>query len=444
MFPLFVSAQQDTSGFGIRFEDGLTWKDILNKAKKEGKYVFIDCFATWCGPCKKMDNEVYTDKKVAEFFNKNFVSVKIQMDKTKGDNENVRKWYFMAADVSKQYGIPFYPTYLFFSPSGKLVFRDGGYKNSSSFIVLGQRAIDPKYQGKYIVYYRELVKYQLGKKDYSMIGYLADTASQLHQDSLAAIIISDYNAYLSSISEDEWMSPPNLNFILKFTKTSKSPFFKFLFEKSNKMELVLQKEGLVQSAVDKIIQKEEIDPIVKPVKGARSTTEVPKVEDEPDWAQLYRKISDKYNHQYAERNILYARTNWYMDHWEWQLAAKYFTLFIKKYSPQYVDGTIGNFLNRCSWNAVFKRSVDKEQISEAINCLKQWISKEQYPLVLDTYANLLYKSGNVQEAILIEEQALRLSPADKNLLKTLDRMKSGKPTWPHCVSNDFFDTGIID
>ena len=43
---------------GIHFEQGLSWKDILAKAKAEHKYIFVDCYATWCGPCKYMDKNV--------------------------------------------------------------------------------------------------------------------------------------------------------------------------------------------------------------------------------------------------------------------------------------------------------------------------------------------------------------------------------------------------
>ena len=48
---------QSEVGEGIKFENG-TWAEILAKAKKENKYVFLDAFTTWCGPCKWMDKEV--------------------------------------------------------------------------------------------------------------------------------------------------------------------------------------------------------------------------------------------------------------------------------------------------------------------------------------------------------------------------------------------------
>jgi thiol:disulfide interchange protein len=47
----------DTSK-GINFENNLSWEQVKEKAKAENKYIFVDCYATWCGPCKAMDKEV--------------------------------------------------------------------------------------------------------------------------------------------------------------------------------------------------------------------------------------------------------------------------------------------------------------------------------------------------------------------------------------------------
>src|SRR5205807_219920 len=80
--PLLILAQENT---GIKWTEGLTWEQVKEKAKKENKYIFLDCFATWCGPCKLMDKEIYTNDTVGSYFNDKFISVKVQMDKAKND-----------------------------------------------------------------------------------------------------------------------------------------------------------------------------------------------------------------------------------------------------------------------------------------------------------------------------------------------------------------------
>ncbi|MEL6926093.1 MAG: DUF255 domain-containing protein, partial [Bacteroidota bacterium] len=63
---------------GIEFFDG-TWEEALNIAKAEEKVIFVDAFAVWCGPCKRMSNNVFPQKEVGDFFNRNFVNMKIDM-----------------------------------------------------------------------------------------------------------------------------------------------------------------------------------------------------------------------------------------------------------------------------------------------------------------------------------------------------------------------------
>ena len=47
---------------GIEFEKG-TFAEVLAKARKENKMVFMDCYTTWCGPCKKLEKAVFPQKK---------------------------------------------------------------------------------------------------------------------------------------------------------------------------------------------------------------------------------------------------------------------------------------------------------------------------------------------------------------------------------------------
>ena len=63
---------------GIEFEKG-TFAEALAKAKAESKMVFMDCYTVWCGPCKKLSSDIFPQKVVGDYFNNNFVSIKLQM-----------------------------------------------------------------------------------------------------------------------------------------------------------------------------------------------------------------------------------------------------------------------------------------------------------------------------------------------------------------------------
>src|ERR1700684_3573017 len=127
--PSLISAQEK----GIHFEQGLTWAEVKEKAQQEGKYIFMDCYASWCGPCKEMDRDIYTNERLGEYMNTHFVSIKVQMDTSRQDNENVQEWYSSAQNIRNEFKINAFPSYLFFSPSALIVHRDLGYKNVNEF-----------------------------------------------------------------------------------------------------------------------------------------------------------------------------------------------------------------------------------------------------------------------------------------------------------------------
>ena len=67
----------------ITFETG-NLASVFEKAKKENKLIFVDAFTTWCGPCKHMAKHVFTNDTVADYYNANFVNLKLDMEKGEG------------------------------------------------------------------------------------------------------------------------------------------------------------------------------------------------------------------------------------------------------------------------------------------------------------------------------------------------------------------------
>src|ERR1700744_3276632 len=81
--PGMAKAQTDKKPGGIVFIEN-SWIDALHQAQIKNKYIFVDAYASWCGPCKVMRNVTFKNKKAAEFFNANFVNVAIDMEKGDG------------------------------------------------------------------------------------------------------------------------------------------------------------------------------------------------------------------------------------------------------------------------------------------------------------------------------------------------------------------------
>ncbi len=153
---------------GLRFESGLSWEEIQAKAKAENKMIFIDCYATWCGPCKAMDETVYPLMEVGNAYNEGYISVKLQMDKTERDNDTIKSWYKTVSQFESNYTINAYPTFLFFDSSGKLLHKVVGRKSSAYFIQLAADAQNPEKQ-----YYNVLKNFRPGKLETAELKGLA-------------------------------------------------------------------------------------------------------------------------------------------------------------------------------------------------------------------------------------------------------------------------------
>jgi thiol-disulfide isomerase/thioredoxin len=118
----------------INFLDNPVWSTVLEKAKKENKMIFLDGYATWCGPCKKMDKDTYTDPKVAEFYNANFINVRYDMEKGEGKM------------IAEKYDVQAYPNLLFLNNDGVMVHKGVGFMEPGEFKELGTSAKSPNTQ----------------------------------------------------------------------------------------------------------------------------------------------------------------------------------------------------------------------------------------------------------------------------------------------------------
>ena len=56
--------------------------EALAAQEKEPKKIFMDVYTKWCGPCKMLDRNTFSDKKVIEFVNKNYYAVKFNAEGT--------------------------------------------------------------------------------------------------------------------------------------------------------------------------------------------------------------------------------------------------------------------------------------------------------------------------------------------------------------------------
>ena len=127
---VFMAGLKAQTPLRIIYKPG-TWADIQAQAKKSNAIIFVDAYATWCGPCKWMAQNVFNDSTVANYYNSHFLCY--QLDQEKGEGP----------DFAKQYQVSAYPTFLFIDGNGQMIHKVVGEMEVKAFLQAGKIALDP-------------------------------------------------------------------------------------------------------------------------------------------------------------------------------------------------------------------------------------------------------------------------------------------------------------
>lgn len=439
-WPFFATSQSKVEG--IKWIDSPSWEKVREEALKENKFIFVDAYTTWCIPCKLMDRGVFSDKQVGDFMNKNFLSVKVQMDQTANDNESIRSWYSDANYINETYKPDGYPCFLFFAPNGIIANKSMGFQKADKFIELAKASLlNPQEK-----YETELKIFNKGQLGFSSMPSLARLAKKNKNNELATRIAKEYKSkYLDHLSDDAAFTQENLFFIVEFAYTllnTEDKYFKFLYSHGEMADKIIHGnssgyfDNYSQRVVTGIIKKDEITNKLfingKPVTGVK-----------PDWDRIYSSIAKKFGKVYAEKYFPNEQIKFYEAARDWNNYVKFVNRKIKLYPPGNGNGRFGGQfgdawgLNSYAWS-LFQYCDDKKYLKKAlrwsdlsIKLSKDSLSAIQY---LDTKANLLYRIGKVDQAIELEQKVILLLPEESTLRKeynhVIKNMKQGLPTWP--------------
>jgi thioredoxin-related protein len=390
---------------GMHFEHTNSWEQVLAKAKAENKYIFVDCYTTWCGPCKQMSKNIFPQAEVGKFYNDHYINIKVQLDTTDADNEEVRSWYADGKKLATQYEVHAYPTYLFLDPNGQIVHRAVGSSDAAKFVAKGQDALDPQKQ-----YYTLKQQYAKGGSDAAALYKMAMAANDAYDLSFAKKVADEYIA-----TQNDLYTSENLNLLMDFTNTSADPGFKIFSQDQEKADAVIGK-GKASKLVNAIILQEEIYPKL-----------LKKNSPPADWKALETTLTTKYPAQ-AKEILLYSKVLYAQQKRDWVSFGPAVTNYMKAYGSKVSPEQMNNF----AWT-VFENCSDAACVASALDWSKQSFADNQSHQYMDTYANLLYKAGKKQEAITWETKAMTLAKEAKedtgDYQATLDKMKKGEKTW---------------
>lgn len=406
---------------GVEFVSDKNWNSILKEARIQGKYIFVDCVATWCKPCAKMDRETYSNKSIGKYVSKYFISVKVQIDSTNKDNNFIKSWYEDAVSFKEKYKIDAVPLFLFFSPDGELIHKEKAYKDSASFMNMIINAMDPQKQ-----YCKLLDGYQKGERNYLSMEYLVSFCLSFGEEKWAKEISMNYiTEFLLKLPNSSIYTERNIRFIAEHYLSSKNKkAFELFYLNQSRIDSVVNQRGYAQAIVDKVITKELIDPVVHK-------------SNSPDWNSINKCITRKYDSTYANRTVLWAKMKWYTYKQMWTELANARIAYFERYGMDTSGFFAKLVINSVCWNEIFLHVSDKIILEKAVSWMEMLVKSDgasnmlgvYYSHFIDTYANLLYKSGRIKEAISWEEMAVLLDPKGKDKVLTFEKMKNGQSTW---------------
>ncbi|MBP7821467.1 MAG: thioredoxin family protein [Saprospiraceae bacterium] len=375
-FSSLLSAQ----GEGIQFFKG-TWEEALALAKTNNKLIFMDAYTTWCGPCKMMSKNIFPDKEVGEYYNKNFINLKMDMEKGEGKM------------LAAKFTVKAYPTLLFIDPSGEVVHKFTGYQPIEEFIELGKAANDPSKRMSTLD-----LKYKEGDRSPDFLYEYAHMRLNAFDGSHIPIA----EEYIKT--QTDLNTPQNIQFIFDMLSTTKTTLFDYFIKNRETFEKQLgtqdvanRVEALVMSSVQqegKAVSLDEVDALFK---------------------KVYPKDSDRLS--------LSFRMSYFLKQDNIDEYAKYAIKYFKKYQDSPED------LNEAAW--MFYEEIDKKSyLKKAVKWAKKSIALNDAYYNNDTLASLYFKLKNKSKAKEAALKAIEMGKksgddvtATQELLKEIDALQ---------------------
>jgi thioredoxin-related protein len=408
-------AQEDV---GIKFQQGLSWSAILDKAKKENKYIFLDGYTTWCVPCKQMAKEIFPQEEVGTFFNQNFINVAVQFDETSSDNAEVENWYADAKKIEAAYSVESYPTYLYFNPNGDLVQTlNFGSMDAKEFVEKSKLALDPTTQ------YGTLKRqYQSGNRDSTFLANIVAMALSLREPDSLTYYAADYLKLQKDLTNEN-----NIKIIATATRRTSDIGFPILRNHPKLVDSIMG-PGFSTRTVKYIVSEDIIRPMTR---SNLTVTEYPggmrvyggAIIPNVDWQLAKTKLDVDYA-DISEEVLRRAKLAHFEELKDW----KQYVQVVESWRKQANIGPLERDDLYGYTRSIFQQVEDKDAWSTAlkwsIQNLKADPSNPDYRLI---YYKLLYKTGRHKAALKKMSDFVKTdSPFQAEGLNALKKMKRGE------------------
>lgn len=296
-----VSAQE------IDFHTGEAWEQVLDMAASEDKLIFMDAVTSWCAPCKKMAQNVYSVDSVGDYFNEHFISVQYDIEHGEGKL------------VADKYRVQGYPTLIVLNTQGAVINRVCGYQSAEKLLQLARSA-----RNNDMAFYDVERKYQAGDRSAGLMNrYLAllkkgciahDSLSLAYINSLKLVDLYKlenweiFNEYVYGLDDNTAVNLI-LNNKQKFYKLYGEKLVQYklieLFVKHYDTEHIRAKNAKSFNQDDFNKRVNELpDELKKPILLYMTLLEAEKMKKWPDYIETALTLTDKYG---EDRQVWLAR-----------------------------------------------------------------------------------------------------------------------------------------
>jgi thioredoxin-related protein len=340
------------------------WEAALQKAKAENKIIFVDAYTTWCGPCKMMAKNVFTDQAVSDYYNEHFINMKIDMEKGEG------------ILFSRAYDIRAYPTYVFVDAHGEIAHKGLGYMEPDKFIAFGEAASDEDNRLGTLA-----MRYQKGDRSPELLKQYAEVLSDAYDNQAGDIA----EAYL--MEQQDWSTPENAKFLVTMAKPDpKSKLYQYMA--SNRQTLL------------SLVDPSQLDETLKA--GAMLEIQAKNMTYDEQETHFHTLFKDKGGEYFAEYNMRkYSRFGDDEKKKEKYLEAA--SHYINTYH-------ISNWrlLNAVAWN-FYESTDDKSYLNHAMKWATTSVNEDSNYMNNDTAAAVAFKLGDKKTASFYAQQAIKLA-----------------------------------
>jgi thioredoxin-related protein len=344
------------------------WDSALAKAKKENKWVFIDCYTDWCGWCKIMDQKNFADTQVQNKMNSFLNSYSLEMEKD--DLGKLLRFHF---------GINGFPSFLIFNGDGDFIGSYFGYSEKGPWL-------------NYLDSMQQLKESTTGKGKYKRPGLPPISASNIPDWFRGYILNKNF-----SIFEDT----TSTGFVNRFKQVT-DPFQQMALYSiaPYRCDETLAKQWLArESMYDSLFGHDWTKSTAYKLFGHQVQHSV-EVQNEAQFQWALRELLKRSEYPEFDKPSQYME--WYKKRGEWSRYVASFDEMAAKINP--------SGLNSVAWE-IFQSCDDTKILKKAIEYSSMSIEKTPNWAYYDTRANLYYKLGNFTAAQENASEAIRLGTA---------------------------------